>query len=181
MSALVLSYPKLLGVEDLFDAIARRLGADPAMLANLINFESGWNPGAENPASGASGLIQFTPSTARKLGTTVESIRKMSVEAQLPLVERYLAPYRGKLNSKQGLYMSVFYPKAAAWPPGQEFPPAVQRANPGIRTPADYIRLVDRKARIRVAEKVAIGSVSVWLLGGAVLLTTLIWRSRRNS
>jgi soluble lytic murein transglycosylase-like protein len=48
--------------------IASKLGVASDTLYKLINFESGWNPEARNPYSGARGLIQFMPSTARGMG-----------------------------------------------------------------------------------------------------------------
>ena len=47
---------------------ASRLGTNYNSLYKLINFESGWNPKATNPISGARGLIQFMPSTAFGMG-----------------------------------------------------------------------------------------------------------------
>ena len=44
------------------------LGLDPGVIADLIYYESGWRPNAVNPKSGATGLIQFMPSTAAGLG-----------------------------------------------------------------------------------------------------------------
>ena len=37
-------------------------------LYKLVNFESGWDPQAENPYSGARGLVQFMPKTAKGMG-----------------------------------------------------------------------------------------------------------------
>jgi soluble lytic murein transglycosylase-like protein len=47
---------------------AADLGMSWEPLYKLINFESAWDPKAKNPASGARGLIQFMPSTARDMG-----------------------------------------------------------------------------------------------------------------
>jgi soluble lytic murein transglycosylase-like protein len=47
---------------------ANKLGLKWESLYKLINFESGWNPAARNPYSGARGLIQFMPSTAMGMG-----------------------------------------------------------------------------------------------------------------
>ena len=59
------------------------LHVDAYALANVINFESGFNPQAVNPSSGASGLIQFMPRTATGLGTSVGTIRGMSALQQM--------------------------------------------------------------------------------------------------
>jgi len=48
--------------------LAKKIGTSTDSLYKLINFESGWNPAARNKISGARGLIQFMPSTARWLG-----------------------------------------------------------------------------------------------------------------
>src|SRR5687768_2873369 len=43
---------------------ARVINCDPRDLRGLIEFESGWDPAAKNPISGARGLIQFMNATA---------------------------------------------------------------------------------------------------------------------
>lgn len=58
-------------------------------IAAVIQIESGGKPSAVNKTSGATGLIQFMPSTAKTLGTTVEALRGMSALEQLDFVERY--------------------------------------------------------------------------------------------
>lgn len=58
-------------------------------LAATMRAESGLRPEAVNPSTGASGLIQWMPVTAKRLGTTVEQIRKLGAVEQLPLVEAY--------------------------------------------------------------------------------------------
>lgn len=129
-------------------AVADRLGADAYDLANLINFESGWNPQAVNPTSNATGLIQFMPKTAANLGTTTDALYQLSALQQMPWVERYLSPYRGKLGTVQGLYMAVFYPKAMTWSLDTPMPEIVRKANPGINTVGDYVRLANKRARL---------------------------------
>jgi hypothetical protein len=47
---------------------AGKLNVPADSLYKLINFESGWDPKATNPYSGARGLIQFMPSTASWMG-----------------------------------------------------------------------------------------------------------------
>lgn len=131
-------------------AAAATLGADPTHLALVMNFESnGFNAQAVNLTSGASGLIQFMPSTARNLGTTVEAIRGMSAAEQMPLVARYFKSVVGSkpLDTLQAVAMAVFYPKYMDVPPDTVFPDVVQKSNPGIRTPRDYLNLVLSHAR----------------------------------
>jgi Transglycosylase SLT domain len=91
-------------------AVAARLGTDPAWLLNVLAYESLFDPAARNPLPGqtASGLLQIIEETARSLGTTTNAIRRMSPLEQLRLVERYLTPFRGRLDSLADVYLAVF-------------------------------------------------------------------------
>lgn len=127
--------------------IAQNLGVSPVDLSQLIQFESKWNPAAKNKLSSARGLLQFTNATAQRLGfaDSLDLVEKnpTAVE-QLPIVERYLEQYK-PYSGKQSLFMAVFYPAARSWPPGQQFPDKVKKVNPGVNTPADYVRKVEGK------------------------------------
>lgn len=95
--------------------IAARLGMDPNYLMAVMAFETGYSfdPAKENGAgSGATGLIQFMPNTAVALGTTTADLAKMTAEAQLDYVEKYLTPYKDKMTSIEDAYMAVFTPAA---------------------------------------------------------------------
>jgi len=83
-------------------------------LYKLLFMESGFDPGALNDISGASGLIGFLPSTALKLGTTTEELRQMSRLQQLPWVKLYLQRQQPKTgyHSLTDLYLAVFFPQA---------------------------------------------------------------------
>jgi Transglycosylase SLT domain len=91
-------------------AIAKRLDTEPAWLLNVMACESLFNPKARNglPGQTAAGLLQFIESTARDMGTTTQAIRRMSPVEQLRLVEKYLTPFRGRLNSLADVYLAVF-------------------------------------------------------------------------
>lgn len=90
--------------------ISKRLGVNPNYLMAVMSFESKINPKAVNSLSNATGLIQFLPSTARGLGTSVSALKGMSAERQLDFVEKYLKPYKGRMNTIEDAYMAVFYP-----------------------------------------------------------------------
>lgn len=101
------------------DVIARRLGASPQDLLDIMHFETGgtFDPAQRNLAgSGATGLIQFLPATARGLGTSTEQLARMTPEEQLAYVERYLQPYRGSVRTLQDAYMAVLNPSAIGKP-----------------------------------------------------------------
>ncbi len=89
------------------NAMAQRLGTKPEYLLAVMSFESGLNPKAVNGDSGATGLIQFLPSTARGLGTSTGALRAMSAQEQLRYVEKYFQQYEGKLNTLEGVYTAV--------------------------------------------------------------------------
>jgi len=76
-----------------------------------MSFESGgtFSPSVKNPVSGATGLIQFIPNTARGLGTSTAELSRMSPVEQLDFVEKYFDQphFAGKLGSVEGLYSAV--------------------------------------------------------------------------
>lgn len=150
--------------------IAQRLNADPQHLYNLIEFESKWNPKIKNPYSSARGLIQFIDSTAQDLGflNSKDLVDKNpTIDQQLDIVEKYLKRYAPFDNSKQNLYMSVFYPKYRKVPIDTVFPAHVLKVNKPLRTPRDYIKFVDQRAGVTEEKK----SILPWLIGaGAAVL-----------
>jgi hypothetical protein len=151
-------------------ATAGRLNIDPAWLANIIHLESGGNPQAvntygDNPTY-ATGLIQFMPETARELGTTTDALYQMTGAQQMPWVERYFVKkiaVHGPLRSQEDVIGAVFYPVYIGQP-DREFPPNVQKYNPGLRTLRDYTRKLSQSAKLPV-EGIA-GGVFSGLGGG---------------
>jgi hypothetical protein len=98
--------------------IARRLGMDPSVLMAVMAFETGRRFGADtrNARSGATGLIQFMPTTASALGTTTRALSAMTEIRQLDFVERYLKPYAGRMTDLPSAYMAVLWPAAVRRP-----------------------------------------------------------------
>jgi hypothetical protein len=92
--------------------LAGKYRVSPDALLGLMSFESGFNPAARNKDSSATGLIQFLPSTAKSLGTTVEKLAGMSRPQQMKYVEKYLDQFGLDGPSDKDLYMAVLYPKA---------------------------------------------------------------------
>lgn len=100
--------------------IAKSINCDYKDLLALMNSESKINPKAVNPSSGATGLIQFMPQTAKDLGTTTEDLKNMTATEQLDYVEKYLKKYKKAAGFKQNekldagdLYALVFLPGRA--------------------------------------------------------------------
>lgn len=96
--------------------VASNLGIDANALMAVMYKESRINPAVINPVSGATGLIQFMPSTANGLGTTTGALRLMSNVQQLDYVEKYLRPYKSKMKTAIDVYFAVFFPAAIGWP-----------------------------------------------------------------
>lgn len=114
-------------------AIAKELGTNPDYLMGAMNIESGINPAAVNPTTNATGLIQFMPSTAISLGTSVNALRNMSNVDQLDYVRKYFLPYKGKLKTFSDVYCTVFYPAAVGKPSTYTFSNIVRDQNPTFK------------------------------------------------
>jgi hypothetical protein len=94
--------------------VAERLKVDPNHLATIMQIESGIDSKKPNIIKGkivAFGLIQFTPSTATILKTSIPALKAMTPIEQLEYVYKYYKPYAGRLKSAGRLYMATFYPK----------------------------------------------------------------------
>lgn len=100
-------------------AIAKDLKCDPNALLAVMNSESGINASARNPHGGATGLIQFMPSTAKALGTTTEALSKMSATDQLDYVAKFFKMNMKTFKMGDGpmsaadLYSLIFLPARA--------------------------------------------------------------------
>lgn len=101
--------------------VALKLGANPDHLMQVMKAESGLSSRIRNTYAPfkkkdgsidgyATGLIQFTPDTARSLGTTTWDLEKMSRVAQMDYVLKYLMPYKGRLKTYFDVYLVVFFP-----------------------------------------------------------------------
>lgn len=121
-------------------SIALRLGSDPSDLMACMAWESGrsFSPSKKNMAgSGATGLIQFMPATAKGLGTTTDALAALTAEQQLDFVERYFQPFKGKLGTLADLYMAILWPLAVGKPLeyvlwDQRSKPTTYRQNAGL-------------------------------------------------
>jgi len=100
--------------------VAAKINCDPDDLIAVMKAESGCKTTAVNPNGGATGLIQFMPSTAKDLGTTCEDIKKMSDVEQVALAGKYLekAKKTAKMSTdqkldKKTLHALIFMPANA--------------------------------------------------------------------
>ncbi|WNJ16100.1 transglycosylase SLT domain-containing protein [Pontibacter sp. G13] len=119
----------LMGFEEKVREISAMLGVPASWLMAVMYAESRFDPGiANHQGSGAIGLIQFMPETARSLQVSPERLKRMDGIQQLEYVYLYLQRNReryGDYLSLTDLYLSILYPKAL----GQE-PCYTMYANP---------------------------------------------------
>lgn len=118
--------------------------------------------------SGATGLIQFMPATARNLGTSVEALASMSPEDQLNYVYKYFRPYKGRLKTLADVYMAVLWPAAIGKPDDfvlwdKQNKPTTYRQNAGLDVNKDG-RITKGEAAAKVHAKLENGrrSDNVW-------------------
>lgn len=120
--------------------IAARIGVSADDLMACMAWETGrtFSPSVRNAAgSGATGLIQFMPTTAANMGTTTAALAQMSAVQQLDWVERYFQTWRGRLKNLGDLYMAILWPGAIGKPDSyvlwdQKTRPTTYRQNAGI-------------------------------------------------
>lgn len=101
--------------------IEDQIGLRADLLMACMKFESNLNPQAKNPASSATGLIQFMDATAKRLGTTTAKLYAMDALTQLSYVYKYFKDYadRGhKLGTwtLEDCYMAILWPSAIGKP-----------------------------------------------------------------
>ncbi len=139
MAATLLNFPGLATRSQAFvdgvRNVAASLGVEPNWLLAVMQAESGINPAAVNDASGATGLIQFMPATAKLLKTTTGKLRRMADSKQLEYVKAFYAPWAHKLTTPGDLYLATFWPAAVATPDSSVIAldgDPVYRANKGL-------------------------------------------------
>lgn len=95
-------------------SISEKLIIDPdsLMLAMYIETARTFSPSIQNKQSKATGLIQFMPSTAKNLGTSIDELKSMTAISQLDYVYKYLATYKGKMREFTDTYLAIFFPLA---------------------------------------------------------------------
>jgi hypothetical protein len=96
------------------EAHAAEAGLNVEDILPLIGFESGGDPQARNPKSGASGLIQFTNTVARGYGfKDAAEFGRLSATEQVPFVIDYLKTRGIKPEHDQGdMYVAIAAPGA---------------------------------------------------------------------
>ena len=147
-------------------------GMNPNFIAAVLSMESGFNPKAKNPDSGALGLIQWVSdgsfaATAQKAGMNVQrsDLPRLSAEEQLPLVfawfsdkgltgsssstDYYLAVWSPALIGRPGTFVAGQKDSTARLGPGEPTLGAIYAQNSGFdRTGKGYFTVDDIGYRI---------------------------------
>lgn len=102
--------------EDKVRATANELSVPPEWLMAVMYSESKFDASVSNHrGSGATGLIQWMPTTAKDFDITVEKLRNLNHVEQLDYVYDYLDRVRRKYKQYETLtelYLAILYPKA---------------------------------------------------------------------
>jgi hypothetical protein len=144
--------------------IADNLGCSANHLMACMAWESGesFRSDIRNGAgSGATGLIQFMPTTARSLGTTTAALAKMRPEDQLNYVYKYFQPYAGRLRNLGDIYMAILWPKGVGQPDhyvlfNRSKAPTTFRQNAGLDVNKDGL-VTRAECLVKINEKLAKG------------------------
>jgi hypothetical protein len=159
------------------------MSIDPNFLMACMAWESGesFSPSIRNAAgSGAVGLIQFMPQTARHLGTSTDELADMTAEAQLDFVFKYFAPWSGKLRTLSDVYMAILWPAAVGKPEdhvlflkGDARRPKLYLQNAGLDGDRDGdIDKAECAAKVRA--KLAKGLAAPWVWDDEATATTIV-------
>jgi hypothetical protein len=143
---------------------ADNLGCDVNYLMACMAWESAesFSASIRNAAgSGATGLIQFMPKTAKALGTTTAKLAAMSPEDQLKYVYYYFKPYAGRLNNLGDVYMAILWPGGVGQPDhyvlfDKSKAPKTFRQNAGLDLNKDGL-VTRAECLVKINEKLAKG------------------------
>ena len=100
---------------DKVKTICNNIKMKPDYMMATMYMESKFDAAAQNPKSQATGLIQFMPTTAKGLGTSIEALKSMKAIDQLDYVEKYYKQFGTlvtKIKEPAESYLLVFYPAA---------------------------------------------------------------------
>lgn len=144
--------------------IADQLDMNPDYLMACMHWETGgtFRADIKNAAgSGATGLIQFMPSTAKGLGTTTAALAAMTAEDQLRFVYEYFKPWAGELRNLGDVYMAILWPKGVGKPDhfvlfDRAKTPTTFRQNSGLDVNKDGL-VTRAECLVKVNERLARG------------------------
>ncbi len=137
--------------------VAARLGISPNWLMGVMELETAgtFDPAITN-SIGATGLIQFMPTTASELGTSTNALRSMSRVQQMEWVYKYYARYKSKIKRYADLYIATLFPAAL----GKPLNYVLQTS----RLPANVIARANPLFDLNGDQKITVGEIEAKLL-----------------
>jgi len=102
--------------EDKVREVADAIDMQPEWLMAVMYSESSFDAARSNgKGSGAAGLIQWMPATAKDFGTSVYKLKKMDHIQQMDYVQKYFERVKkkyGSFNTLTEVYLAILYPRA---------------------------------------------------------------------
>ena len=102
--------------EDKVCQVSRKLSIPPEWLMAVMHSESRFDASVSNyKGSGATGLIQFMPTTVKDYDVTIKQLRNMNHVEQLDFVYEYLNDKKERYHEFENLtdlYLAILYPQA---------------------------------------------------------------------
>ena len=91
-------------IAQMVQAAAAQYGVDPVLALAVAQKESGLNPNAVNPTSGASGVMQLMPATAAALGVTNILDPSQNINGGVKYLAQLLNSYGGDVGKALAAY-----------------------------------------------------------------------------
>lgn len=160
--------------DPLFQAAGAQYGVDPMMLKALATQESSLNPGAVNPASGAAGLMGFTPATAKAYGINpldpqqaipaaaqmfAENLKRFGGNVEQAVAAHFAGPDQKLWGPKTDRYVSDVANKFAAIRQSGGYAPAPQAQEGAPSSPSAQPDDIDAMLAARAQGK-SVGAVA---------------------
>ena len=124
--------------EPLFQSAAQQYGLDPNILKSLTSVESNFNPSALNKETGASGLLQFIPATAKAYGIDPNDPAQ-AIGAGAKMFRENLDRFGG--NVEQAVAAHFAGPDQKLWGPKTDaYVSKVSRVFGGMKSNAGFVQ-----------------------------------------
>jgi transglycosylase-like protein with SLT domain len=91
-------------IAQMVQAAAAQYGVDPTLALAVAQKESGLNPSAVNPTTGAAGVMQLMPATAAALGVTNSLDPAQNIPAGVRYLSQLLNSYGGDVGKALAAY-----------------------------------------------------------------------------
>jgi hypothetical protein len=144
------------------DCSSKRGACDPKWLLSVMWIESGGKPGARNPTSSATGLIQWMGKKGDYFGYTRDQFAALSVGEQLKFARQWFLPYKGKLINLAACYLAVFTPAFVPYAGDDNY--VISDVNGKLAWIANANPLFDKRGNND-------GKIQIWELASAARLT----------